>query len=161
MYALTARIAGRRARREVAVTPESLIALALEPANPADPEAIAVFADGERAGYLEAGLARLVRPLLLRERPVRVIAQEGGQSLTVWIPGRSERIGRNLVEVASSDGRRTYLVDRKGGRCTCPAGRYGWCKHRTQARAKRPVRSASPVVTAPLDEAATSVSTSA
>lgn len=131
MRAITARLAGRR-HHAVELRADGVFALRREPENPADRSAVAVTVDGETAGYLEAGLATLVAPLLDHERPV-FVAHGKAETVTLYVPERGEHApdtrGSSLVRVASGDGRRSYVVDRRRGLCTCPAGRYVRCKH--------------------------------
>lgn len=129
MDSLTARIAGRRLRGDVEIAATADITLERERDNAADPLAVAVRADGELVGYLEAGLARLVAPLLDRGRPIAAGPTGHQNEINLFIPSRRERLGRNLVWVPSSDGTKSYLVDRRRGMCSCPAGRFVHCKH--------------------------------
>ena len=130
MQALTAHLAARRRFGDNLLTARSQVELAHEKANRHDRAAVIVSADGNPVGYLEAGLAALIAPLLDRGRPLRAAGREDGRSIDLFIPGPRETLGRNLVEVPSSDGSRTYLVDKRRGLCTCPAGRWIWCRHK-------------------------------
>ena len=137
MEPMTARLAGRK-HHPAEIGPRSLLTLEHERTNPVDFWAVAVYADGVMAGYLETGLARLVAPMLDRGRPVFASAIDGKQGMVnVYVPGRRDRLGPdgNLVEVDSSDGSRRYVVDRRHGRCTCPAGRFVYCRHQAQVGA--------------------------
>jgi hypothetical protein len=157
VYALTAKIAGRRRHGKLTVSPESQITLCHRRDNPAHREAVEVLADGQMIGYLEAGLGVLLAPYLDRARPVRAGGRDDGISLDLFIPGRADQIGRNLVEVNSSDGNRTYLVDRRRGICTCPAGRWVWCRHKRELGLAKPAREIIPVSSRLPSEALTSV----
>jgi hypothetical protein len=163
MEPMTARLAGRK-HHVGEISPRSVFVLVHERANPVDFWAVAVYADGTMVGYLETGLARLVAPMLDRGRPVFASAIEGKQTMiNVYVPGRRDRLGPdgNLIEVESSDGARRYVVDRRHGHCTCPAGRFVYCRHqaaigardarklaagRARAAAQRAVRSTGTLV---------------
>ena len=132
MEALTARLAGRR-HYPALLEARSEISLVHDRTNPVDRNAVEVHSDGEMVGYLESGLALMVAPRLDRGRPVYASAIPSDQAkITVYILGRGDRVGRNLVSVTSSRGRRGYVVDRrrKVPLCTCPAGRYAPCRHK-------------------------------
>jgi hypothetical protein len=135
MYALTATIAGRR-HHPAPIGPTSTITLRPESDHPIDRAAVAILADGAKVGYLEAGLARLVAPLLRRGRPV-LAAPMDERHISVYVPGPRDRIGGSIRAVTSSDGKRSYFVDRVRALCTCPAGRYGSCRHRRLVQSQR------------------------
>lgn len=129
MHVLTAKLAGRRYHPGL-LEPTSILALRRDKANRVDRSAVAIMADGETVGYLEAGLARLVAPLLDRHRPVFVSPIKGNQkAINLFVPTRSDRLGRSLQTVISSDGQRQYVVDAAHRLCTCPAGRFLLCRH--------------------------------
>ncbi len=140
MRAATVRLAGRRyADPAVTVTPTSTVDLVLEPRNAVDRNAVAVVIDGRRAGYLEGGIAGVVAPAMRSRRPVFAAPfGKHADEITLYLPSRGDRLGENLVEVPSSRGDRSYVVDPAAGLCTCPAGRYVACRHKAQA-AERPL----------------------
>ncbi len=153
MEGLTARIAGRRLRADVTIEPTADVALEREPDNAHDRWAVRILADGAVVGYLEAGLSRLVAPMIDRGRPV-VAAPSGHQNeINLFVPNRRERIGGNLVWVPSSDGSKRYLVDRRHGLCSCPAGRFVHCRHQrllgARARPRPPSAPAKAKASAP------------
>jgi hypothetical protein len=136
MEPMTAKLAGRK-HHKTTITPTSEIAFVRERDNPVDHWAVRVEVDGCHSGYLETGLARLVAPLLDRGRPVFGAPIDGGKNaanqslVNIYVPGRYDVLGEhgNLVIVPSSDGQRRYVVDRRHGGCTCPAGRFVRCRH--------------------------------
>lgn len=129
MRPLTARLAGRR-HHGAPITPQSRLELVLEPANEHDREAVAIHADGICAGYLEAGLASVVRRLVMRGRPVLLAPTRREDEVFLYLPERGDSYGGTLLPVISSDGRRRYWVDQRRDLCTCPAGRWARCRHR-------------------------------
>jgi len=129
MEGLTARIAGRRLRADATIDPAADVTLEREPDNEHDHWAVRILADGSLVGYLEAGLARLVAPMLDRGRPVAAAPSGHQHDINLFVPNRRERVGGNLVWVVSSDGTKRYLVDRLHGLCSCPAGRFVYCRH--------------------------------
>jgi hypothetical protein len=133
MRPLTARLAGHR-HHPGAITPLSRLELVLEAANEHDREAVAVHANGLCAGYLEAGLASVVRRLIVRGRPVLVAPSRTEGQVTLFLPERTDRYGETLLPVTSSDGLRRYWVDQRRDLCTCPAGRWKSCRHRRAVR---------------------------
>lgn len=136
MEPMTAKLAGRKHHPSL-ITPTSEITFVRERDNPVDYWAVRVEVDGHHSGYLETGLARLVAPLLDRGRPVFGAPIDGSRNaanqamINVYVPGRCDILGPdgNLVLVSSSDGQRRYVVDRRHGGCTCPAGRFMRCRH--------------------------------
>lgn len=103
----------------------------------ADPSAVAVLADGQIVGFLEAGLAPDINARLRRGRIVLAGPLGGCQDLiTVFLGTPGDRLAGSrptIPPVASSDGKRTYLVDTRGRYCTCPAGRWPVCRHKRLA----------------------------
>lgn len=136
MEPMTAKLAGRK-HHQVKIEPTSVIVFVRERDNPVDHWAVRVEIDGYHGGYLETGLARLVAPLLDRGRPVFGAPADGHKDsanqnlINIYVPGRYDVLGEegNLVIVPSSDGQRRYVVDRRHGGCTCPAGRFMRCRH--------------------------------
>jgi len=129
---LTAHIAGGR-HYDAVVTPYSMVTL--EPAPcPEDPFAVAIFANGSQVGYLDAGLAPAVRARLIRGSIV--FAGPEGKSTTsilIYLGERGDRLSGptpTIVSVVASSGEAAYAVDLRRSYCTCPAGRYGTCKHK-------------------------------
>jgi hypothetical protein len=133
MRPVTARLAGRRYHR-APISPLSRLELLLEPANEHDREAVSIRADGICAGYLEAGLASVVRRLILRGRPVLLAPSRRADEIVLFLPERGDRYGGTLLPVTSSDGQRRYWVDQRRDLCTCPAGRWARCRHRQGLR---------------------------
>ena len=132
MRAVTAQITGRRYHR-APLDPLSRLELILEPTNEVDREAVALYANDRCAGYLEAGLASIVRRLIVRGRPVLVAPTRDPDEVLIYLPERGDAYGATLLPVASSDGQRRSWVDRRRGLCTCPAGRWHSCRHRRSA----------------------------
>jgi hypothetical protein len=129
MRPLTARLAGRR-HHQGPIEPLSRFELVLEPTNEADREAVALFADERRVGYLEPALASVVRRLLIRGRPILVAPTRQPDTVLIYLPEHGDAYGETLLPIASSDGRRRYWIDLRRGHCTCPAGRWVICRHR-------------------------------
>ena len=147
MQVLTARVAGRRHHTGI-LAPDASLRLERDRANRVDRFAVKVLANGEQVGYLEAGLARLVAPMIDRGRPVFVgAAGDSTSTVNLFVPARRDYAWPHpeatIFPVQSSDGRRTYWVDPRRGLCTCPAGRYLDCRHQksiASARGLAPVR---------------------
>ncbi|HEY3545815.1 MAG TPA: hypothetical protein VGK17_06950 [Propionicimonas sp.] len=132
MKPFEARIAGRQHYAGV-VTPLSMIELVPAPST-ADPSAVAIIADGVMAGHIEAGLAPLLAPRLRRGRIVFAAPIRGrADAIYVYIGVPGDRLAGprpTVVSVEASNGAGAYAVDLRAGFCTCPAGRYGRCKHK-------------------------------
>jgi hypothetical protein len=132
MKVMTAQIAGGKHYRAL-VSPYSMIELAPAPC-PEDGFAVAVLADGQQVGYLEAGLAPSVRSRLIRGSIV-FAAPDGKstKSIFVYLGERGDRLSGpapTIVSVESSSGNGAYAVDLRRAFCTCPAGRFSICKHK-------------------------------
>lgn len=147
MQVLTARVAGRRHHPGV-LDAGAQLRLERDRANRADHFAVKVLANGLQVGYLEAGLARLVAPMIDRGRPVFVgAAGDSASTVNLFVPARRDYAWPHpeatIFPAISSDGKRTYWVDPRRGLCTCPAGRYLECRHQkamSSARGLNPVR---------------------
>jgi hypothetical protein len=139
MRDLTAKLAARRQFADTYLAAHSALMLERERGNEHDDCAVRVAVDGKVVGYLENGLAMIVARELDRGRPVYASPIEGRQGqITLYLlePGERRPGPRShLVEVTSSDGRRSYVVDRRKGLCTCVAGRWVHCRHQRQAGA--------------------------